>query len=182
MADKDTPSAVVAVRPELVLPAHIRKPAPLPPELAGQFTVQGWFTALVKKEKYTEVNPDYMAERMLMLTLFSATPADVLKPKDLKGLQDIVPNVPFAETGPITITDLYVAASDQEDGNTCYMLLTYMSDDTGVETTTTTGATHLQAQALTMLAMGEWPIRCNIRRGNRADRGGRYMFAMVPVE
>jgi len=182
MAGKDTPSAVVAVRPKLAVPSHIHNPAPLPPEIDGQFTVQDWFTALVTKEKYIEPNPDYMAERMLLLTLFSTTPEQVLTPKDLKGLQDLIPNVPWATTGPIILTDVYVAASDQEDGNTCYMLISYDSLDTGMSTTTTTGATHLQAQVLTLVALGAWPIKCQITRGDRQDKGGRYMFAMTPVE
>lgn len=162
------------------LPAHFAAPAPLPSELEGLFTIEDWFTSLTTGRDYVEPNPDYMAQRMLYLTLMSGSAEEVLSPSQLVGLQDLIPNAPGQETGPITITDLYVAASDQADGNRTYLLFSYVVEATQMEVTTTTGATHFQAQIMTLLALGNWPIRVNIRRGERQDKGGRYMLSAMP--
>lgn len=164
------------------LPAHVTNPAPLPPELSGLFDLRAWFDSLIYKTPYEPINPDYMAERMLMLTIMSGSVEELLSPKSLTGLQDLIPNVPGQSTGPIRVTDLYVEKSDQADGNPCYMLLSYINLETGMETTTTTGATQVQATFATWLAHGQWPIECRITRGDRTDRGGRYMFLIEPVE
>ena len=164
------------------LPAHIESPAPLPDHLEGLFDLRTWFDSLTRGIEYNEPNPDYMSQRMLYLTLTSATPDAVLTPNDITGLQDLVPNVPGGETGNILITDLYVAASDQKDGNKTYILFSFVSDATGLETTTTTGATQVQAQLLTLLAHGQWPIHCNIKRTERKDRGDRFLFWVFPAD
>lgn len=164
------------------LPAHVTNPAPLPDSLAGLFDLGAWFDSLIRKTEYKPLNPDYMAERMLMLTIMSGSVEELLSPKSLTGLQDLIPNTPGATTGPIRITDIYVDKSDQEDGNRCYILFSFINLETGIETTTTTGATQVQATFATWLAHGQWPIECRITRGDRTDRGGRYMFLIQPVE
>lgn len=169
-------------RREKPVPAHITSPAPLPAELDGLFELRAWFDALTRKTEYTELNPDYMAERMLYLTLMSGSIDELLTPKSITGLQDLVLDRPGETTGNITVTDLYVAKSDQADGNPCYMLFSYVQEETMTEVTTTTGATQIQATFLTYLALGHWPIRCRITRGDRQDRGGRYMFLISPWE
>lgn len=164
------------------VPAHIANPAPLPDVLSGLFDLSSWFTSLTRGTEYVEPNPDYMAQRMLWLTMSAPTADAVMTPHDITGLQDLIPNAPGQGTGNILITDLYVAASDQKDGNKTYILFSYVSEDTGLEVTTTTGATQVQAQLLTMLAHGEWPIRCQIKRTERKDRGDRFLFWVFPAE
>lgn len=179
MADKAS-STEVAVKPTKALPNHVVNPKPLPPELSELFDLRTWFDSLINKTPYTEKNSEHMAERMLMLTLLSETPDQVMTPQTLTGLQDIVPNSAGASTGPITIDELYVAKSDQEEGNPCFMVFGYTEDTTGIHTTTSTGATQLQAQFATLLAMGVWPIKGQIKRTERMDKGKRYLFFFFP--
>lgn len=164
------------------MPAHITNPAPLPDELSGLVDIKGWINSMLKGVEYTEPNPDYMAQRMMMLTLLSETPEELLTPNSITGLQDLVPNAPGACTGPIQITEIYVAASDQKDGNKTFVVLSYINFETGAEVTTTTGATQVQLQLLGLLAMGVWPIQVNIKRTERQDKGGRYLFWVNPVD
>jgi hypothetical protein len=180
---KEAPSTgTVAVRGGRQPAPHLLNPAPLPPELDGLFYIQAWIKALTTNTKYVEPNPDFMAQRMMMQTLSATTVEELTSDQSLEGLQQIVPDEAWATTGNIMITDLYVAASDIEEGSPTYMLLTYITEATGVETTTSTGATHLQLQIASMLAMGIWPIRGQIKRRDRKDRGGRHLFAFYPAE
>jgi|SRR6267378_3678793 len=182
MTKTDTVSADVAVRPTVVLPAHIISPAPLPAELSGQFKLVDWYDSLVNKTPYVEPNPDFMSQRMLMLTLLSATPEQVMTPDKLIGLQELIPNAPGMSSGPVEFASIYVATSDQADGNKTYILFDLVNLDTNEVRTTTTGATMLQAQILTLLALGTWPIRGQIKRTERTDRGGRYLFQLFPLD
>jgi hypothetical protein len=100
----------------------------------------------------------------------------------IDGLQKLLPDEPWASTGPIMFTDLYVAKSDMEDGAKTYMLFTFVSKETGLETTTSTGATQLQLQVCSMLGMGIWPIQGQIKRSDRKDRGGRYIIKFYPED
>jgi hypothetical protein len=161
---------------------HLLNPAELPPELDGKFYLRQWAESLLTNKAYVEPDPEYMAMRMLMLTASATTLDELFADNKLDGLQDLIPNEPWATTGPIMVTDLYVAKSDQEDGAKTYMLLTYFGEVSGAEVTTSTGAKQLQMQICSMLAMGIWPIRCEIKRTERKDRGGRHMFKMFPVE
>lgn len=175
-------TGTVVRRGSMPIPAHIQSPAALPAELDGLFDLREWFTSLTTGVEYIEPNPDYMSQRMLYLTLMSGTVEDVLTPNQITGLQDLVPNVPGGSTGNITVTDLYVASSDQKDGNKTYILFSYVTEDTMEEVTTTTGATQVQAQLLTLLALGTWPLRVNIKRTERKDRGDRFLFWVHPWE
>lgn len=182
MAQKDAPSAELATIGGFAVPAHISNPAELPPELKGLFDVKAWLTALLTKTPYTEPNPDFMQTRMALMTLQSETVEELLADKDLEGLQKVIPDAPGMSTGPIMLTSLYVAKSDQQEGNPCYMLFSYVTKATGIETTTTTGATQLQIQWASMLAMGIWPIEGVIKRTDRKDRGGRYLLKFYPED
>jgi hypothetical protein len=68
------------------------------------------------------------------------------------------------------------------EGAPCYMILDYISLDTGAKRKTTTGATQLQAQILRLIGFGIWPIRCQIKRTERKDKGGRFLFWLYPVD
>lgn len=180
--DVEVKTGTIVRQRGIAMPAHMVSPAPLPAELNGLFDLRAWFESLARKVEYKPLNPDYMSERMLALTLMSGSVEELLSPKNLTGLQDLIPNTPGATSGPIRITEIYVDKSDQEDGNRCYILFSFINLETGIETTTTTGATQVQAVFLTWLALGQWPIECRITRGDRTDRGGRYMFLIQPVE
>jgi hypothetical protein len=182
MVKQEAPSSELATLGGLVVPAHILNPAPLPPELSGLFDVRDWLYALLKKQPYTEPNPDFMQTRMALMTLQSETVEELLSDRDLDGLQKVIPDAPGMSTGPIMLTQLYVAKSDQAEGNPCYMLFSYVTKATGIETTTTTGVTQLQIQIASMLAMGIWPIEGIIKRADRKDRGGRYMLRFYPED
>lgn len=172
-----------AVQRRVMAPApHLVNPQPLPPELDGLFYVQSWAKSLLTGADYNEPNPEYMSQRMLMLTASATTLEELFTENTLEGLQKLLPNEPWASTGPIMFTDLYVAKSDLEDGAKTYMLFSYLSKETGAETTTSTGATQLQLQVCSMLGMGIWPIEGQIKRTDRKDRGGRYLIRFYPED
>lgn len=180
---KDTPtSGVIVPRRKMVINPIFNNPAPLPPELDGLINVREWVKSLTTNCEYKEPNPDFMAQRMMMLTLSAGSLAEAMTEASLDGLQKLIPDVPWQGTGPITITELYVAASDIPEGNKTFMLFSYMHEETGFETTTTTGATKLQLLFAFALAEGEWPIRGQIKRTDRKDKGGRHLFNLYPVD
>lgn len=166
----------------VIAPSLTAGRAALPDDLVGKFELSAWAESLVNNRKYVEPDPDYLSRLLVTQTLMSATPEDIFKQDGVMGLQKAVPNVPDIGTGPIEINDLYIAASDQDDGTPCYMILGCVSLETGEERRYTTGASNLQAQVLAQLSFGVWPIRCNIKRMERKDRGGRYLFWMYPPE
>lgn len=175
-------SGTVTVRRPMTPAPHLVNPQPLPPELDGLFYIREWAKSLLTGDKYNEPNPDYMSQRMLMLTASATTLEELFEENGLTGLQDILPNEPWASTGPILFTELYVAKSDLEEGTPTYMLFSYVSEEDGTETTTSTGATQLQLQVCSMLGMGIWPIRGQIKRTDRKDRGGRYLIRFYSVD
>jgi hypothetical protein len=182
MADnKAGPKSEIVRRPQRQINPAFINPAPLPEELKGLIDVKGWLASLTTGVEYKEPNPDYMAQRMLMMALTSASVEELLSDPQMDGLQDLIPDAPWQGTGNILITGLYVARSDLTEGQRTYMLLSYFTDKTGEETTTTTGATRLQIQMAGQLAMGVWPIEGQIKRTDRKDRGGRHLFSFYPL-
>lgn len=171
---------IVKRKPGVMAP-HFATPAPLPTELVGLFDIRAWVHSLTTGAEYTELNPDFMAQRMMMLTLSATTAEEVMEDAPMEGLQKLIPDVPWQGTGNIMICGLYVAKSEQPVGNKTYMLLEWYNKDTGEEVTTTTGATKLQLQFASLLALGVWPIEGQIKRTERKDRGGRYLFSFYPV-
>ena len=145
-------------------------------------SLQGWANSLVKGTKYTEPDPDYLARRLLYKTLTATTAEKILSDDAGDGLQKIIPNAPEAGTGPITITDLYVAASDLNEGAPTYILLTYVKMSTGESVTTTTGAQMVQAQLLALVNLGIWPIKCQIRRTDRLGKSDKYLFKLFQAD
>lgn len=177
-----TSSGIVTQRRKNVIAPHLANPAPLPPELENLFTIKSWIHSLTTGAPYKELDPDFMAKRMMMLTLSATTAEEVMADTPMDGLQTLVPDAPWMSTGNIMITGLYVAKSDQETGNPTYMLLEWLNKQNGEEVTTTTGATKLQLQFASLLAMGIWPIEGQIKRTDRKDRGGRHLFSFYPEE
>jgi hypothetical protein len=173
---------VIVQRRKNVIAPQFANPAPLPPELEGLFDVRAWVHSLTTGAEYTELNEDFMAQRMMMLTLSATTWDEVVADAPMDGLQKLIPDVPWASSGNIMVTGLYVAKSQQKVGNPTYMLLEYFKKDTGEEVTTTTGATKLQLQFANGLALGIWPLEGQIKRTDKQDKGGRYLFSFYPEE
>lgn len=171
-----------------VLPAgEIMATAPfgavtLPPELADTIDLTGWANALYNGTRYTEPDEGYLARLLIRQTLEATSPEQVFTPNDLDGLQKRIGNAPGAGTGPIEINGLYVARSGMDDGAPTYMIFDYVNLETGVQVKTTTGATQLQAQILRLVAFGVWPIKCQIKRTERKDKGGRFLFWLFPPD
>lgn len=156
--------------------------APLPEIFEGKFTLTAWAESIVNNVPYVEPDPNYLSRLLITQTLTAASMDEVFAQRGVRKLQESVPNVPDAGTGPIFIDDLYIATSDQEDGMPCYMIMSTTHMETGEEAKYTTGAGQLQAQILAAISFGTWPIPCNIKRIDRKDRGGRYLFWMYPPE
>lgn len=154
----------------------------LPDGLADAIDLTSWANALVNRTKYREPDPDYLARTLLMQTLTAETVEAAFEQGGIRKMQESIPNTPGAGTGPIEIYGLYVAKSDEDDGPGSYMILDTRGLADGVEAKYTTGSQGLQAQVLTMIKLGNWPIRCNIARTDRQDRGGRYMLWMFPPD
>lgn len=174
--DEATPLEGVVVRDILA------DAAPLPRELQGLFTLTAWRDSLIKGEPYKEVDPDFLSRKLMLQTLNSATLEDVFEQKGMRKLQEAIPNTPGAGTGNIAITELYVTDSDFGEGAPCYVIFGAVDMDSGALVQYTTGATQLQIQMLRALSFGHWPIRGNIKRIDRKDKGGRYLFWMFPPD
>lgn len=166
---------------EVVQPL-VNSRAPLPDELARKFNLTSWAESLVNGVPYVEPDPNYLSRLLIMQTLTAASLDEVFEQNQIRRLQQSIPNVPDAGTGPIAIDDVYVTASDFGEGAPCYVILGTTHLETGEVAKYTTGAQQLQAQILAALSFGTWPITCNIKRIDRKDRGGRYLFWMYPPE
>jgi len=141
-----------------------------------------WKNSLITGQPYTEPDPDYLARRLLERTLSAAIPADVMRQLEGSKLQEVIPNVPGAGTGPIEIDDMYVASSEFQDGAPTYVVLWGRYLELNDRAMYTTGATQLQAQLIRLVELGIWPIRCQIKRTDRKDKGDRYLFWLWPVD
>jgi len=166
---------------EVVKPL-VSERAPMPAQLEGKIYLSAWAESLVNGAKYVEPDPNYLSRLLIMQTLTATSLDEVFEQGGIQGLQKAIPNVPDAGTGPIVITDLYVTGSDLNEGVPCYVILTTTHMETGVVTKFTTGAQQLQAQILAALSWGQWPIPCQIKRTDRKDKSGKYLFWMFPVE
>ncbi len=182
MASQEEQAPAPDFVPAAVVAPLIGSTAALPAELADNLSLSKWAESLINGAPYKEPDPNYLSRLLLIQTLEATEPEQVFKPNDLDGLQKIIGNAPGAGTGPIEINGLYIAESDMSDGAPCYMILDYVSLDTGMKRKTSTGATQLQAQILRLLGLGVWPIRCQIKRTERKDKGGRFLFWLFPVD
>lgn len=169
----------LAVRQDAVARIDYRN---VPPALNSIIHVEGWVKSILLKERYTEPNPDFISTMIAFQTITSQSVEEVFAQAGVKGLQQTLANVPGATTGPIEITDLYVAESDYEVGSPCFVIITATDLETGEEWKRTTGATNVQATILGLLLNGMWPIRCQIKRGETKDKGGRYLLFVLPPD
>lgn len=169
----------LAVRQDAVARIDYRK---IPPAINAIINVEGWVKSILLKAPYSEPNPDYVSTMIAFQTITAQTIEEVFEQAGVKGLQKTLTNVPEATTGPIEITDIYVAETDFETGNPCYIIITATDLETGEEWKRTTGATNVQATILGLLLNGMWPIRCQIKRGDTKDKGGRYLMFVLPPD
>jgi hypothetical protein len=142
----------------------------------------GWVNAILYGEKYKEPDPDFISRTLAAQAIFAETIEDAFSAAGIESLQKWVLDKPGETTGPIEITDLYVAASDFETGNPSYVIVTCVSLETGVEVKFSTGATNVQATMIGLLRNGVWPLRVQIKRGETKDKGGRYLLFMLPPD
>jgi hypothetical protein len=182
MSPRNTPSTEVATVDGTVARKPLQVIAPLPAQLDGLIVLQEWHDSLMYRDPYSEPDPEYLSRMLLSQTLTAESADAVMAQSGIRKLQEAIPNVPGAGTGPVAITDLYVTGSDFGEGAPCYMILTAIDLETEFETKYSTGAQMLQAQVLRLLALGNWPIRCNIKRLDRKDKGGRFLFWMFPPD
>lgn len=154
----------------------------LPATLDGAFELMPWYRSLAYREPYEEKDPERVARKIMLRTFQAKDAAAVFEHQKPFGLQGLVRNQPGASTGPIDIVDLYVAESEHKTGVPCFMVMEIVSRQTGDMLTTTTGAQEVQAQVLSLIALGIWPISCEIKRIDAQDRGGRYMFRVFPLD
>jgi hypothetical protein len=154
----------------------------LPAEFEDSFSLTAWYASLAYRQPYEERDPEHITRKLLRKTFMAKTAADVFEHVKPQGLQMLIPNQPGATSGPVRIVDLYVAESDKKGGVPCFMVLDVVNLRTGDIVTTTTGAQELQAQMLTFLALGVWPIEGQFKRIDAKDKGDRYMMRFFPVD
>lgn len=141
-----------------------------------------WVRAILLGEKYKEPDPDFISRKLALETMMGASIDDVFAQNNIQKVQDLIPNDPGAESEPFEITDLYVAASDYETGNPCFVIVEATYLESGEETKFTTGATNVQAILIGLLMNNAWPIRCKFKRGDSKDKGGRYLLFLMPPD
>jgi hypothetical protein len=143
---------------------------------------EGWVNAILYRDKYEEPDPDFISKMLAAQSILAETIDDAWASGEVLKLQQWVLDRPGETTGPIEITDLYVAASDFETGNPCFVLVSFMHLESGETGKFSTGATNVQATLIGLLRNGVWPIRCQIKRGDSKDKGDRYLLHMLPPD
>ena len=143
---------------------------------------EAWARSIVYREAYKEPNPDFLSQMLALLSITATTPEEAFASAGVRRIQQWVTDKPGETTGPFEITDLYVAESDFETGNPTYVIITGVMLETGEEFKATTGATNIQATLIGLLNNGVWPIRCQIKRGDSKDKGGKYLLFMLPPD
>lgn len=156
--------------------------AKVPDALGAIIDIEAWASAVLRKTPYTEPNPDFISTMIAWQTITAQSVEEVFEQAGVRRLQQMLPNSPGATTGPIEITDLYVASSDFETGNPSYVIVTCLDMELGTEYKFTTGATNIQATLLGLLVNGMWPVKCQIKRGDSKDKGGRYLLFLLPPD
>lgn len=155
---------------------------PLPETLEGKIDPKGWLACLVAGMPYVEPDPELIAREMLLNVLLTEDLNTALTGADMDGMQDVVENYAGATTGPIRITDFYVLASNLEGKDGVYVILEWVSMETGKVTRCSTGAGTIQMSLIRYLAQGIWPIECQIVRDKATDQGGRHLLKIWPVD
>ena len=156
--------------------------AKVPEVISSVVNVTAWVSAVLTGSAYIEPDPEFVARRIAFATITAETIEAVFAQANIKGLQKIIPDTPGATTGPLELVDLYVASSDFETGNPSYVIVTAIDMELGTELKFTTGATGVQSTLIGLLLHGVWPIKCQIKRGDGKDKGGRHLLFVLPPD
>ena len=154
----------------------------LPETLEGKIDLRGWLACLVAGIPYVAPDPDLIQREMLLNVLLTENLEEALTGSNMDGMQDVVEDFAGNSTGPIRITDFYVLPSDLEDKDGVFVILEWVSMETGMVTRCSTGAGTIQMSLLRYLAQGIWPIECQIVRDKATDKGGRHLLKVWPVD
>jgi len=155
---------------------------PLPETLEGKIDVKGWLACLVAGIPYEAPDPDLIQREMMLNVLLTEDLSQALQGGEMDGMQDVIEDFAGNSTGPIRITDFYVLPSDLEDKDGVFVILEWVSMETGQVTRCSTGAGTIQMSLLRFLAQGIWPIECQIVRDKATDKGGRHLLKVWPVD
>lgn len=158
------------------------KSATWPEHLSSQIDFPGWVRAVVLGENYKEPIPGYISRMLAIEAILAPTPEEVYKAAGVKGLQEIVPDTPGATTGPREIIDIYVAESDIETGYSCFIIIEWFDLELGTKSKVTTSATNVMSTMIGLLKFGQWPIRCQVKRGDSKDKSGKHLLLMLPPD
>lgn len=145
-------------------------------ELRAIIDLTQWANSLVNGQDYHDPDPEYLSRALMYQTLTATSVDAVLSEGGIRKLQESVTDVPGASTGPIEVDDLYVTGSDFGEGSKTYIIFGGTDMELGNRVKYSTGAGQVQAQFLALINLGVWPIRCQVKRTSRKDRGGRHLF------
>lgn len=154
----------------------------VPAGVARIINMDEWAKSILTGAPYHEPDPDFISRSIAFRQITADTIEEVFAQMKIRRAQTSIPDMPGASSGPMHITDLYVAESDFETGNPTYVIMTYFDMESGEEHRMTTGATNIQATLIALLRHGQWPITCQIKRGEQKDRGGHYLLFMMPPD
>lgn len=171
-------SSSEVVRPE-------RKPVKfdrLPEAFSKIINPTAWVNAILYGDPYKEPDPEFISRMLAALSIYAETPEEAFSAAGIIGLQEWLPDRPGETTGPIEITDLYVAESDYDAGNRSYVIITCITLMDGEDHKFSTGATNVQATLIGLLRNGVWPIRCQVKRGDSKDKSGKHLIFMLPPD
>lgn len=153
-----------------------------PEHLTAQIDFDGWARAIILGDKYKEPIPDYISKMLALESITADTIDEVFRAAGIKGLQEILADTPGATTGPHEIMDIYVAESDIETGYSCYVIVTWVDLENGRVSKWTTSATNVMSVLIGLLKFSQWPIRCQIKRGDSKDKSGKHLLIMLPPD
>lgn len=143
---------------------------------------EGWARSVFHGVPYEEPDKEYLSRMLAFKAITAKTVEEAFGSMGISRLQETLPDTPGASTGPLELTELYVASSDFETGNPCYVIVTATRLDTGKEKKFSTGATNVQATLIGLLKLGYNPIRFQVKRGDSKDKGGRYLLHLLPPD
>lgn len=153
-----------------------------PEHLSSQINFPEWVSAVALGTDYKEPIPGYISKMLAIEAILAPTPEQVYKASGVKGLQEILADAPGATTGPHEIIDLYVAESDIETGYSCFVIVEWFDLEMGTREKWTTSATNIMSTLIGLLKFGQWPIRCQIKRGDSKDKSGKHLLLMLPPD
>lgn len=154
----------------------------IPAALTTFINPVGWINSMLYGDTYAEPDPDFISKMLTARAIFAESDEEAFSAMGVKRLQKWVADRPGETTGPLELTDLYVAASDFETGNPTYVLMSAVHLESGEELKISTGATNIQGTLIGLLRLGRWPIRFQVKRGDSKDKGGRYLLHMLPPD